>query len=489
LVWHGGDAEYGSDGRYGKFWRYSGASIVSWPEMSTSAPDTPEASLHPSPVALASFGLGRLDEDESVTIAEHVSECDTCRSVVEAVADDTLAGLFRAAGAQGDGDGLDRPSVGQPEARSSYELLEVIGEGGMGVVYRARQVRLDRMVALKQLRPEVLAGQDGVARFRREAEAAARLRHPNIVPIYDIGRLDGVPYYAMEYVEGGTLAARLAGVPLSLRAAARLVETLALAVRHAHEAGVVHRDLKPGNVLLAPDLDGPKIGDFGLAKGIDDDAARTRTGTILGTPNYMAPEQAEGDSSRVGPPADIYALGAILYEALTGRAPFRAASTLETLELVRRAEPMPPRRLQASVPRDLETIALKCLEKSPDQRYASAKALADDLRRHLDGEPIVARPIAAPERLAKWARRRPWQATSAAIAGLALAGLFTGVLVHNARLRAEVARTELQANEARDQRTRADAQYRSARAAIRKITARIEEMNSRGAPLPGEFSR
>ena len=203
----------------------------------------------------------------------------------------------------------------------------------------------------------------------------------------------------------------------------------------------------------------------------------------------MAPEQAEGDSSRVGPAADVYALGAILYEMLTGRPPFSAASTLETLDLVRRAEPAPPRRVRRDVPRDLETIALKCLEKSPDRRYISAKALADDLRRHLDGEPILARPISRPERLAKWARRRPWQAVSAALAALATIGLVVGTLVHNAQLRAEVTRTEQQADEARRQRERADAQYRSARDAVARMAHRFNDPRFAGLTIPVEFRR
>jgi eukaryotic-like serine/threonine-protein kinase len=430
--------------------------------------DIEDPMAHPDPEALAAFGLGRLDEREAETIAEHVSSCDACRSVVESAGDDTMALLLRAASS---GRPTAQPDdvVGPP---SGYERMEVIGEGGMGVVYRARQRGLGRVVALKQVRPEALGGRDAMARFRREAEAAARLRHPNIVPIYDVGRLDGVPYLAMEYVEGGTLAARLAGGPLDPRAAARLVELLARAVQHAHEAGVIHRDLKPANVLLAPDLDCPKVADFGLARS-DGNDLQTRTGTILGTPGYMAPEQAEGDSSRVGPPCDIHALGAIFYETLTGRPPFSNPSVLATLELVRTAQPSSPRRVRPGVPRDLETVALKCLEKSPSKRYDSARALAEDLRRWLDGEPIRARRIGLVERLGKWARRRPWAAACVGLGVLAAMALVVGTMAHNALLRAEVARTEKQAKEARDQRARADSQYRSARDAIRKMTARL----------------
>ncbi len=454
--------------------------------MNTSAYDAAEASLHPSPASLASFGLGRLDDESA--IASHVASCEACRSVVEAVADDTLAALLRdaagrrsLAGAVGLG--------GVAASPSGYELLEVLGEGGMGIVFKARQVGLGRLVALKQIRPEALAGAGGVARFRREAEASARLRHPNIVQIFDVGRLAGVPYYAMEYVEGGTLADRLDAGPLAPAASARLVETLSRAVQHAHEAGIVHRDLKPANVLLAPDLESPKIGDFGLAKREGDDGSRTATGAILGTPNYMAPEQAAGDSARVGAPADVYALGAILYELLAGRPPFRGASTMETLDLVRHAEPTPPRAIRPVVPRDLETIALKCLEKGPGRRYASALALADDLRRHLDGEPIRARRISAAERAAKWAHRRPWEAASAALGVLVLAGLVGGTLLHNARLRDEVGRTAQRAAEAREQRGRADIQYRSARDAIRRMLGRLDATETTGKPIPIEVRR
>ena len=383
---------------------FSQSGMVLWPVMNDEGLNLIIDVFHPSPVQLAAFGLGKLDFDHCSTIAEHISSCEPCRSLVEAVTDDSLVGLFRQAHGRWSAGGLDestRDENGRAGPLSGYEVMEVLGEGGMGVVYKARQVGLDRLVALKRLRPEILVGVDSVARFRREATAAARLRHTHIVPIFDVGLREGIPYYSMEYVEGGTLAVRLAAGSLDPATAARLVETLARAVHHAHEAGVVHRDLKPSNILLAPDLGKPKISDFGLAK-LDDDATRTRSGAILGTPSYMAPEQADGDSSRVGPSADVYALGAILYEALIGRPPFRGSTILETLEMVRTTEPTPPRRIRREISQDLETITLKCLEKSPDCRYASAQALAEDLRRHLNREPILARPISTPERLAKW---------------------------------------------------------------------------------------
>ena len=262
----------------------------------------------------------------------------------------------------------------------------------MGVVYKARQVRLNRPVALKMILAGAHAGAEAAARFLAEAEAVAKLQHPNIVQIFHIGEHDGLPYFEMEYVGGGSLADRLDGTPRPPREAARLVETLAGAMAEAHRLGIVHRDLKPANILLTPE-GAPKVADFGLAKLLNVESGLTRTDSILGSPSYMAPEQAEGKTKEVGPAADVYALGAILYELLTGRPPFRGATVLETLEQVKTAEPVPPSRLVPGLPRDVETIALKCLQKDPGRRYESAAALAEDLRRFLAGEPIVARPV------------------------------------------------------------------------------------------------
>jgi WD40 repeat protein/serine/threonine protein kinase len=322
------------------------------------------------------------------------------------------------------------PGDGEPSpprsAPAGYEILGELGRGGMGVVYKARQAGLNRLVALKMVLAGGHAGPDELARFRSEAEAVAALQHPNIVQIHEVGERDGLPYFSLELVEGGSLAARLDGTPWSPRAAAELVAALARAMHYAHSRGVIHRDLKPANVLLsfsrerpasaeAQALAGrsrlnecsPKITDFGLAKQLDGSAGRTRTGAVMGTPSYMAPEQANGRSREIGPPCDTYALGAILYELLTGRPPFRAENPLDTILQVVGNEPLPPSRLQPKLPRDLETICLKCLQKAPAKRYASAGALADDLQRFLDNQPIQARPTPAWERLAKWARRRP----------------------------------------------------------------------------------
>ena len=293
-----------------------------------------------------------------------------------------------------------------PDAVAGYEVLGVLGRGGMGVVYKARQVGLNRLVALKMILSGDHAGERERARFRSEAEAVARIQHPNIIQIYDIGEEAGRPYFSLEYVDGGSLAVRIHGEPQPPREAARIVHLLAGAMDCAHRAGVVHRDLKPANVLLTADGQ-PKITDFGLAKRLQEGAGQTQSGSILGTPGYMAPEQAEGKNEEVGPPADVYALGAILYELLTGRMPFRAPTILETLEQVRTREPVAPAELQPGVPRDLDTICLKCLQKDPRRRYDGAGALEEDLRRFLGHEPILARRVGRLERAWRWRRRNP----------------------------------------------------------------------------------
>jgi tetratricopeptide (TPR) repeat protein len=310
-----------------------------------------------------------------------------------------------------------------------YDILAELGRGGMGVVYQARHTALKRLVALKVILSGDFASREQVDRFRGEAEAVARLRHPNIVQIHEIGEARGCPFFSLEFVEGGSLARRIAGTPQPPRPAATLVITLARAMHAAHQAGVVHRDLKPANVLLGrkpaaaetgePTLEGvePKISDFGLAKRLDGEGEHTRTGAIVGTPSYMAPEQAEGRVRDVGPAADVYALAAILYEMLTGRPPFKGATVRDTLEQVSTREPVPPTQLQPKLPRDLETICLKGLRKDARQRYATAEELAEDLQRWLDGRPILARPVPGWERALKWARRRP------ALAGLVAATL------------------------------------------------------------------
>jgi tetratricopeptide (TPR) repeat protein len=287
-----------------------------------------------------------------------------------------------------------------------YEVLEVLGRGGMGVVFKARDIRLGRIVAIKMIADGQHAGQGQLERFLSEAAVVARVQHPHIIQVHAIGEHLGRPYFSLEFAEGGSLADRFAQGPMTSADAAELVETLAHAVHAAHGAGIVHRDLKPSNVLLTAG-NVPKIADFGLAKLIGGDSARTLSGEALGTPSYMAPEQAEGRSKQVGPGADVYALGAILYHALTGRPPFLGDSAIETIKLVTSAEVVAPRRHRPGVPRDLETICLKCLEKDPRKRYVSADLLAHDLNRFRQGRPIVARPVGPVGRLGRWARRNP----------------------------------------------------------------------------------
>ena len=332
-----------------------------------------------------------------------------------------------------------------------YEILGELGRGGMGVVYQARQVRLNRAVALKMILAGQHAGAEAAARFLAEAEAVAKLQHPNIVQIFHIDEHAGFPYFEMEFVGGGSLADRLDGTPRPPREAARLVETLAGAMAEAHRQGVVHRDLKPGNILLTPE-GVPKVADFGLAKLLNVESGLTRTDSILGSPSYMAPEQAEGKSHDIGPAADIYALGAILYELLTGRPPFRGATVLETLQQVKTAEPVPPSRLVPGLPRDLETIALKCLQKEPSKRYASADALGEDLRRFQVGEPILARPVGSPERAWRWCKRNP-----------ALAGLMAAVatLLVAVAASATVAAFQYRLVASKEERLRNEAQNRA----------------------------
>ena len=304
-----------------------------------------------------------------------------------------------------------------PRPFGQYELLSEIGRGGMGVVYKARQIGLDRIVAIKMILASHLASSEHVRRFQAEARAAARVEHSNIVHIHDVGQIHGQHYFAMEYVEGESLAERIARETVDLDTAVRLLATVARAVDHLHQQGIVHRDLKPLNILLDSTAQ-PHVTDFGLAKVFTPDSEITATGVIAGSPPYMAPEQAAGRNADVGPATDVYSLGAILYELLTGRPPFRRENPLDTLMDVLGREPMLPRRLNPRVPRGLELICLKCLAKSPGDRYSSAGALADDLERFARGEALEVRPPHLGQRLWSWTRRQPALASRFAALGL-----------------------------------------------------------------------
>lgn len=299
----------------------------------------------------------------------------------------------------------DRPAAGSelPREFGDFELQRELGRGGMGIVYQARQRSLNRTAAVKMILRGQWASAADLARFRSEAESAARLDHPHIVPVYEVGEHDGQPYFVMKYVEGVTLASRLAEGPIPPREAAALLAPICDAIHFAHERGILHRDLKPSNILI--DLeDRPHVTDFGLAKCVEGDAQLTRSGAVLGTPCYMAPEQAAGNRGQLSPASDVYSLGTILYQMLTGRPPFQAATPVDTVLLVLEQDPLPPRLLNPRADRDLEMIALKCLQKPPALRYPTAKALADDLRAYLTDEPISARSGLFSQVIARWFR-------------------------------------------------------------------------------------
>jgi len=354
-----------------------------------------------------------------------------------------------------------------------YEVMELIGRGGMGVVFRARQLGLNRIVALKMLSTTAAADEGSLARFRAEGEAVAQLQHANIVQVFDIGENDGLPFFAFEFVDGCNLAQTLHANLPPIREAAEILETLARAVHFAHEHGILHRDLKPGNVMRA--RDGTlKITDFGLAKFLQQPLrARnqlTQTGEILGTPSYMAPEQASARVEQIGPATDVYGLGVILYELLTGRTPFEGSTVWDTIEQVLKDDPLPPELFRRDLPADLQTICLKCLEKEPARRYTSAAALAEDLRAFLLGEPISARPLTARHRILRWMRRNPgftlfiggsglslvglllgfWWYSPLAVSAIAFAGLLLGAGWYSARLK--IALHEVEQQNLRSQR-------------------------------------
>ena len=387
------------------------------------------------------------------------------------------------------------PSDGESLTRfGRFEVRHELGRGAYGVVFLAFDPRLRRQVALKLPRPEVLVTSEMRTRFKREAHAAAALDHPNLVPVFDAGEEGSISYIASAYCAGPTLAEwlRERDEPVPPRLAARIVLVLAQGIMHAHARGVLHRDLKPGNVILEPfpagdsgavESDGmgftPRITDFGLARMIasgHDATAATQSGEILGTPSYMSPEQADGRVDAIGPTTDVYGLGAILYALLTGRPPFQSHSPLDTMLLLRTQEPIAPSRLRPRLPRDLETICLKCLEKQSAGRYRTAQQLVDDLKRCLAGESIHARPTPGWERALKWARRRPALAALACVSAAAIVTVVTIVVVTNARLQTQITHTEARRLEAQRNLEEAQIQHQQALANLQKARDAVDRM-------------
>ncbi len=402
--------------------------------------------------SLRAYHLGTIPEALLDRVVNHLADCRRCESALEALrdADDAFLHNLRqylrdTPHTPGDGAGETGPDLAArprhpanvlaglgtlPRPFGNYDVLENLAIGGMSFVFKARQRHPNRLVALKIPQCAPLPGTEAFQRFQREIEAIAQLQHDHIVRIYECGEEDGLPYFSMEYMEQGSLAARLAGSPLPEREAAQLVRTLARAMQFAHEHGIIHRDLKPANVLLGAE-GAVKLTDFGLAKWLDGDHELTQSHAILGTAKYMAPEQARGDAKKVGVTTDVYGLGTILYECLTGRAPFRASSQAELLALVEAAPPVPPSKLRRGLCRNLEAICLKCLEKSPERRYASAERLANDLENWLNHQPTEARPRRWPARVYRTARRHASAilVAMALLGGLTAAGLVAAVLL------------------------------------------------------------
>lgn len=465
--------------------------------MKTSEPITSTA-WHPSHEILRDFCSGKIfDSQLHRSVEDHLQDCSTCGSQIQQFEADHLEQQLQ--GLQ-----LDERLIGP--APQHYELIEEIGRGGAGVVYLARQAGLDRPVAVKMLLSGRRSGRSQLARFRRESAALARLTHPNVVQVYDCGELDGAPFLAMEYIDGPSLAERLRRGPLEVTQAARWIKALADAVAFAHESGILHRDLKPQNVLLAsnrvsdppdrrrcdtrqdvapttPDesqtdkqsaasVDSqwiPKLVDFGLAHCQDVTQFQTATGETLGTPVYMAPEAIDGKASANGQQSlDIYGLGAILYECLTGRPPFTGSSTWEILDAVANQEPVSITSMRAGVPRDLVTICARCMDKRPDRRFSSARELVDDLQRFIDGRPILSRRISLAEKTLRWARRRP------AVAAAGLLGL-TLVTAIPLLLAAQNRAVQQERNVARSQ-------YAETRAALHEILGELKKDNAELTP-------
>ena len=416
--------------------------------------------IHPTSEQIRDFSSGSLSNEDLHRVADHIAQCKSCLSAMELMPDDTLVDLLRS-----------KPSTRNSPLRlgAGYVLERELGRGGMGVVYLAFQPALDRQVALKMITQGSIAEPSELARFRREAQTAASLKHPYIAQVYDVGDQDGQPYIAMELITGPTLATVLKSGPLDHVSATQLFIRLADAVGHAHSRGVVHRDLKPSNILLEAEADGqwkPKIVDFGLAKQNDASGAATATGMLLGTPKYMSPEQASGDNKQVGETSDVHALGVILYETLTGICPYEGSNPIEILEQVCNSDAVRPRALRPSVPRDLETICLKCLEKKPADRYPNANEFRQDLLRFSEQRPIHARPTHWTTKVTKAIKRNPTITAIIACVGTGVIGLLVTSLLYNRLLSRAL-------NEQRTESARANENFSVAFGAIDKMLERV----------------
>jgi len=435
-----------------------------------------DISAHPAEEALRKFAGGELAEDTKKQVLQHVLGCEECARVLRGFAQNEETSLRHISSAPDDTSKAEGHSTNPPaelqaggdpyetlpitssrripagqnqqvDSFGDYELISEIARGGMGVVYRARQNKMNRVVALKMILSGQFASAEDVKRFYTEAEAAGKLDHPGIVPVYEVGECDGRHFFSMGFVEGQSLAAKIADGPLPSQEAVQLMRQISEAIAYAHGQGVIHRDLKPANVLV--DQQGaPRVTDFGLAKNLENESGLTQTGSVMGTPSYMPPEQASGKMSKIGPLADVYSLGAMLYCLLTGRPPFQAPSAVDTLLQVVDTDPVPPRRLNPRIPADLETVCLKCLDKDPAKRYKSAGALAEELDRFLRGEPILARPIGRAARGVRWCKRNPVVATLVAgilfvlVTGLSVSAALA-VLAQNERQKVAAANVEL----------------------------------------------
>ena len=477
---------------------------------------------HPDDESLRALSLGQLTEAEVAYVSTHLGDCPTCCRRIDQVATDDhlLARLQQSAAVretvlvsraqrrsavralqylnEGSSATRERDSkagpviLPAPKRLGDYDILAEVGRGGMGVVYKAWHRGLRRLAALKMVLAGEFASSAQELRFRLEAELAARVLHPNFVQVFEIGNFEGRPFLALEWVEGGSLANRMDGKPWPPGEAASLIETLARAIDVAHGEGVVHRDLKPANILLQKEESGrmkdgfgliphpssfilPKITDFGLAQTIGDGQAITQSGFLVGTPGYMSPEQASGNRALAGPATDIYALGVVLYQLLTGQLPFQRDSTLDLLRAVTYDEPTRPRRLQPRLPRDLEAITLHCLEKQPGRRYPTALALAEDLQRFREGKQVVARPVGAVARLSRACRRRPLEAVLLALLAVSLFGGMGGVTWK--WLEANEQRDVANANARRADAEKQMALYQAYRACMAAASAALQNNN------------